>query len=467
VLIAESNDTGKREISRCAIYYVVSSLIAALSSIGTICPSNYQQAMAVYISGLMVERQANANSIAERVGLVSHDQLTRMLGSLNWNIGRAAITVVKLIEMLGGEGYLIVDDVLIPKPFAKLIAFCGWDWDHSQHRNVFGQRLVFVVWSNGYLVIPLLFAFWQKDTTKAPKPKNKKKRGRGRPPKVGRPITDFSAKARARRALYRRKRKLKLRRKRLPNGLHYRSKNELARILVWKLVRAGIKCQFILFDNWYASKENLTLFERLKLYWVSRVKGNVKVYFNEQSLTVKGVAEAIKKANYHYYDSITARARSFQVQIAGRWRKLTVIKNDTAREAGSTKYLLTNALHLTNQEHIFWYRSRWAIEVFFRDIKQYLNFTTCEARCEKVIISHVILVCIAYTLMQLLKSNEQQHSINRTINTFVPLLLLPDSHQFVSPRSNGSFQVLDFDFLLANFRTRFFYLPHPECPLIS
>jgi transposase len=51
--------------------------------------------------------------------------------------------------------------------------------------------------------------------------------------------------------------------------------------------------------------------------------------------------------------------------MAGCWRKLTVIKNDTAREASSTKYLLTNACHLTNLEHIFWYRKRWAIEPTF------------------------------------------------------------------------------------------------------
>jgi predicted GIY-YIG superfamily endonuclease len=41
----------------------------------------------------------------------------------------------------GADGYLIIDDVLIPKPFTKLIAFCAWDHDHSQHRHVFGQRL--------------------------------------------------------------------------------------------------------------------------------------------------------------------------------------------------------------------------------------------------------------------------------------------------------------------------------------
>ena len=144
---------------------------------------------------------------------------------------------------------------------------------------------------------------------------------------------------------------------------------------------------------------------------------------------------------------------------------------DAARsehEAGRTKYLMTNALHLTNQEHIFWYRLRWAIEVFFRDIKQHLNLTTCEARSEEVIIAHVVLVCIAYTFMQLLKplASQQRPSIGITIKTIVPLLIT-DTRQFARPNPSGSFQVVSFDHLVLAFRTRFSNLPCTENPLLT
>lgn len=46
----------------------------------------------------------------------------------------------------------------LPQPFAKALALCFGDYDHAARRNCFGQRLVFVVWSNGALVIPLLRA---------------------------------------------------------------------------------------------------------------------------------------------------------------------------------------------------------------------------------------------------------------------------------------------------------------------
>jgi hypothetical protein len=436
----------------------------------TMWPANDSVAMAVYITGLITQTHARTTTIAEQVGLVSHDQLSRMLAALGWTITSGAICVVRLIEILGlGDGYLIIDDVLIPKPFAKLIAFAGWDWDHSKHYNVFGQRLVFVVWSNGYLTIPLLFAFWQKDESK---PRKRKKRGRGRPRKSGRPVTDYSAKARARRKEYRRKRnrrKAQLARKRLPNGVHYRSKNELARVLVWKLIRRGIKSEFILFDNWYASQENLALFERLGLSWVTRVKDNAKVVYNKKYLSIKEVANTVEKADYHYYDTVRARIRSFNILMAGSLRKLTVIRNDSAPEAGRIKYLLTNATQLTNLEHVFWYRNRWAIELFFRDCKQFLNLTTCEARSEKVVVAHVVLVCIAYTFMQLLKplASKQRPSVGSTIKTIAPLVVVLDSHQIVRPIANGSFQVACFDDLVSVLRTGFPLLPCPENPLIS
>jgi hypothetical protein len=435
--------------------------------VGALCPANYSTALAIYLTGLITLPNAHTTTMAEQIGLVSHDQLSRMLVAVSWTITSGAIYVVKFIEFLGIQGgYLIIDDVLIPKPFAKLIAFCGWDWDHSKHYNVFGQRLVFVIWCNGYLIIPLLFAFWQKDPDK---PRKRKKRGRGRPRKPGRPITDYSAKARARRAKSRRQRKAKRLRKRLANGVHYRTKNELARVLVWKLVRAGIKCQFVLFDNWYASKENLALFARLHLYWVTRTKENAKVYYQQQRMMVKEVANTVNKANYHYYDTVRARVRSFQVTMADRLLKLTVIKDDTAPESGRIKYLLTNATHLTNLEHVFWYRARWAIEVFFRDIKQYLNLCSCEARTKEVVVAHVVLVCIAYTFMQLLKplANKQRPSIGSTIKTIAPLLVVADSHQIVSPNPDGSFQVVNFHHLVAVLRTSFPHLPCPENPLIS
>jgi len=38
---------------------------------------------------------------------------------------------------------LVLDDVLIPKPFSRWIAGAYWDWDHADRRTVFGHRLAY------------------------------------------------------------------------------------------------------------------------------------------------------------------------------------------------------------------------------------------------------------------------------------------------------------------------------------
>jgi hypothetical protein len=467
VLLKQDDNTAKLAECRWASFYLVIGLIKGLCYLRanlSLLPTKYWLMIAVYVTGLITQENVTTTAIATTVGIVSHDQLNRMLQSLSWGLTEGAILSVRFVIALGIEGYLIIDDVLIPKPFASKIAFCFWDHDHSNKRHVFGQRLVFVVWSNGWLTIPLLFAFWQKGPSTGKKKKCRKGK-LGRKKKRGRKVTDYSKAAKRRRALYRERKKRKVRRVRLSTGVHYRSKNELARSLVWKLVRRGIRTEFILFDNWYASAENLALFERLGFYWVTRAKENANVYYDEEKLSVREVAGRVKKTNYHYYDALRVRARSFQVTLADRLVKLTVIKDDTAVEAGRTKYLMTNALHLTNQEHILWYRARWSIEVFFRDCKQYLGLAKCEARTTQAVISHVGLVCIAYIFLQLLKpvSHEQRPSIRVSKNALAPLMVVVDVNwHIVRQKPTAELESISYQHLWNPVRTGFLKLPCPE-----
>lgn len=210
MLIKRGNNSVK-ESKNGSLYLIILVIEIIKPLIG--CEEIESRVIGVYITGLIRQQNITATAIAEEIGQASYDEISLMLKKIKIGIGRAAIIGVKLIELIGGEGYLIIDDVLIPKPFAKAIAYCVWDWDHSSRRNVFGQRLVFLVWSNGYLTIPLLFMFWQKEPNKAKKKvKAKSKVKRGRKKKSGRKITDYSLKAKLRRALYKAKRRVKLRR---------------------------------------------------------------------------------------------------------------------------------------------------------------------------------------------------------------------------------------------------------------
>jgi hypothetical protein len=403
-------------------------------------------ALVVYLSGLITQDNITATAIAAQVGVVTHDDLTRLLRNLGCNLSVGACLAVRLLEALGLAGWLIIDDVLIPKVFAKAIAFCSWDHDHSQHRHVFGMRLVFVVWSNDWLVIPLLFAVWQKDPTKKPQKKRRKKTKRGPKGKSKSAVGKQTKVARKRQR--RRKRTPRPKVVRLPNGVRFRTKNELARALVWQLRRRGVQADYVLFDNWYAADDNLSLFERLKLHWVTRSKHNLKVEYEGHKLTVSQVAATVQKPCYHYYQALRARARSFRVKRDGRLLLLVVIKDDRSQEAGRTKYLLTDDLSLTTCAVIKWYRRRWPIEVFFRDCKQRLGLCDCEARNAEAIISHIVLVCVAYTLLQLFKpaSKQPRPSVCVIQHELTPLVMLFDRRSgLVAHRQAPAGQLLKVD----------------------
>lgn len=438
-------------LCRWAVFYLVGQVLATLRPLFADLSLRLSLALVVYLTGLLTQQNVTTTEIATQVGLVSHDSLRRLLQTLGGGLSLGLCLSVRLVRALSREpGWLIIDDVLLPKPWARAIALCFWDYDHSTRRNCFGQRLVFVIWSNGELTIPLLFAFWQKDPTRKPRPKKRRRRGK----RTARPR--------------RRRHRAKLtRRVRLATGARYRTKNELARVLVWRLVRRGLPVQFVLFDNWYAARDNFRLFERLGLKWVTRAKSNYKVIFNGQSLQLKQVAATVQKANYHYYAGLRARARSFEVEREGRSLRLTVIKDDRGPEGGRTKYLLTNATGLATQQVIAWYRRRWTIEVFFRDGKQYLGLGRCEARTAAEIIAHVVLVCVGYTVLQLLKpaSHQPSVSVRASQHALAPLtmIVVPGGERCAQrPLPNGSVEVIAMGHLLAPIRTRLPVLPLVE-----
>jgi len=69
-----------------------------------------------------------------------------------------------LLDRIGG--YLILDDTVIHKPYAKLLEWFGYIWDHSQHKSVYGIGLVLLLWTNGRVRVPITYKVYKKGGTK-------------------------------------------------------------------------------------------------------------------------------------------------------------------------------------------------------------------------------------------------------------------------------------------------------------
>jgi putative transposase len=179
----------------------------------------------LYLTALLYYRTSGSCvALAEGLQTVSHDRLTRMLQG-DWS-GQTLLEVTFRTLFAWGQGYLIIDDTVLAKPFATAMESLAWVFSSQERRPVHGFSLVLLVWTNGTLRIPLGMRLWRK----------------GGP-----------------------------------------SKYELALELL-SYARNRLRCRpdYVLFDAWYPSKALLKRIRDYGWYFVCRLKKNRR--FNGQVL---------------------------------------------------------------------------------------------------------------------------------------------------------------------------------------
>jgi SRSO17 transposase len=310
-----------------------------------------------YLSGIVVlDMNQTPHGIANAFGIKSHDALTRFLKSHTSSSASLMLSLVKLASRFS-PGYLVVDDVIIPKEYSRKIPATYWVKDHTKKRHVFAQTLVVILWSNGFIKIPVAVELWHKRGFVTP----------------------------------------------------YQTKNQIARRLLKDVTSRGLKPQYIALDSWYASRPNLSFIRQLGYDFVTRLKKNSRVKFNNLSLTTYQLSKNFPKGFIRYYPGLQAYARKLVItyprfgQLA-----LVVVKHDPHQEPGQTKYIITNNLALTTRCIVELYRSRWDIEVFFRDIKQHLGAGACQSRDLITINRHFALVFLAYTCLDFIRNHKTE-----------------------------------------------------------
>lgn len=121
-----------------------------------------------YIKGLLtVSERANCVALARVLdGESYHDRLSRILNNtkLEWQTLLHSL-VLRIIGKLN-DGYLIIDDTVIDKSFAKVIDNLAWIFCSKKNKQVFGLNIVVLAWSDGTVTIPLGFKIWKKDSKK-------------------------------------------------------------------------------------------------------------------------------------------------------------------------------------------------------------------------------------------------------------------------------------------------------------
>lgn len=91
---------------------------------------------------------------------MSHDRLTRWLHA-DWS-GHTRLELACRTLFVWARGSLIIDDTVVPQPFATAIEGLAWVFSSQARKPVYGLALVFVVWTKGTLRVPLGVRLWHQ-----------------------------------------------------------------------------------------------------------------------------------------------------------------------------------------------------------------------------------------------------------------------------------------------------------------
>ncbi len=370
--------------------------------------------ISTYLAGLVVlDRKRTATRIAQQFGFINHDQLWRLgklFGDIESAINQWWINFLLCFDLT--QGWFILDDVLIHKPYAKWMIGLYDQYDHVQHRHVKGIRLVVVLWTNGKVRVPVAFAIWH-------------------------------AKGFVKR---------------------YRTKNQIARLLIYRLIRQGIPLNEseLVCDNWYASKANLRFFEHLRISVVTRLRKNAWVTLEQERIQLKHLANLESISSYHFYASLDAYVKTYLVEYpqVGIIR-VAVVKQDRHAESGRTKFLIATQLQLSNPQLVQRYRNRWVIELFFRDIKQHFGVADCQARERVQILFHLRMVFLAALVIDLVTNRDSASTpltVEQTIANLRTLRVITIegiAPQLVEIHPDGTIKPLSWNTLINPVRTNF------------
>src|SRR5215210_7483290 len=132
--------------------------------------------VALYVTGLLLlDARPSQTRISQVLPAREHDALNRLLRTVPLST-RALLAgtlrlAVRLHRVLGTPGYLVVDDVVIEKRFAKRLPWAAWTYSFAQKRKVYGCHIVLVAWTSdptGRWRLPVAFRLWRPKRTCGP-----------------------------------------------------------------------------------------------------------------------------------------------------------------------------------------------------------------------------------------------------------------------------------------------------------
>lgn len=302
--------------------------------------------------------QTTATGLARLVdGEISHDQITRMLGSEKltsqtwWKRVKPQVR-----QMQREDGVMIIDDSIAEKPFTDENEIICWHYDHAKGVTVKGINFLTALYEAQGIALPVAFELVAKTETYLD-------------PKTG-----------------------KEKRKSLE------TKNERYRRLLQAACDNQIPFCYVLNDLWFASAENMRFVKLdLKKEFIMGLKSNRKVALSEAEKA---------DGRYQRIDQLDLPEGTTKlIYLEGVPFPMQLIRQVFTNGDGSTgvRYLVTSDLTLDTDQIITIYQRRWKVEEYHRSLKQNVALTKSPTRTETTQTNHFVAALWSFVKIELLK----------------------------------------------------------------
>jgi hypothetical protein len=299
-------------------------------------------------------------------GQVSHDQITRFLSGGEYTSKDLWLEVKSTVRKVEREdAVLIFDDIVQEKkPYTDENEVMSWHYDHSKGRAVQGFNLLNCLYHVADVSIPVAFELIKKPVE----------------------YSDLKTRKRKRASLV--------------------TKNELMRAMLDVCVQNQLKFRFVLFDTWFASKENMCHIKHtLEKDFVCALKSN----------RLTAVSAEDYQANR--FTPIEELPWQEETLFTG-WLKdvpfpVLFVRQVFTNKDGSTGilYLACSDTTTTWKLILATYQKRWPVEVFHKSLKQNAALGKAPVRRVTTQNNHIFAVLYAIFKLECLK-------IKRHLNHF-------------------------------------------------
>lgn len=185
------------------------------------------------------------------------------------------------------------------------------------------------------------------------------------------------------------------------------SKVELARQMIKRAIRRGIRFSYVLADSWFTNKDIVRFIHsrHVRCHWLGMIKvgesGRTKYHTEHGDLTAPALVKLGKKLGLRKYSrKLKCNYTMFDAMFGDVPVRIFLVRRT---QHGKWNGLLTTDTDLDFFKAWKLYSRRWSIEVVFKDCKTNLGFGKCQSTCFASQIAAAALCCIQYNILSMAK----------------------------------------------------------------